>query len=167
MCYAQLCLTLCNPMDCSPPGFSVHGIIPTRILDWVAISYSRGIFLTQELNPGLLLSPPIAAGFIASVPERESLENLNEHNKLAIKVEFTWFLSVHSPHFFLMSHLSKLRIKAKVGKNSNEWSPLSHFMTFIVSSSFFEFIFISLLAIEFFYLYGYNTKFILWFGTVQ
>ena len=75
-------------MDCSPPGFSVHGIIPTRILDWVAISYSRGIFLTQELNPSLL-SPPVAAGFIASVPERESLENLNKHNKAAIKVEFT------------------------------------------------------------------------------
>ena len=35
------CLTLCNPMD-SPPGSSVHGIIPTRILEWVAVSYSRG-----------------------------------------------------------------------------------------------------------------------------
>ena len=32
----QLCLTLCNPMDCSPPGFSVHGIPQGRILEWVA-----------------------------------------------------------------------------------------------------------------------------------
>ena len=39
---AQLCLTLCNPMDCSPPGSSVHGILQTRILVWVAVSFSRG-----------------------------------------------------------------------------------------------------------------------------
>ena len=39
---AQLCLTLCNPMDCSLPGSSVHGILQARILEWVAISFSRG-----------------------------------------------------------------------------------------------------------------------------
>ena len=39
----QLCLTLCNPMDCSPPGSSVHGILQTRILEWVAMPSSRGI----------------------------------------------------------------------------------------------------------------------------
>ena len=38
----QLCLTLCNPMDCGPPGSSVHEISQARILKWVAISYSRG-----------------------------------------------------------------------------------------------------------------------------
>jgi len=39
---AQSHPTLCNPMDCSPPGFSVHGILQARILEWVAISFSRG-----------------------------------------------------------------------------------------------------------------------------
>ena len=39
---AQSCLTLCNPMDYSLPGFSVHGISQARILEHVAISYSRG-----------------------------------------------------------------------------------------------------------------------------
>ena len=39
--YAQLCLTLCDPMVCSPPGYSVHGILQARILEWVAISSSR------------------------------------------------------------------------------------------------------------------------------
>ena len=34
--------TLCDPMDCSPPGSSVHGILRARILEWVAISFSRG-----------------------------------------------------------------------------------------------------------------------------
>ena len=39
---AQLCPTLCDPMNCSPPGPSVHGILQARILEWVAISSSRG-----------------------------------------------------------------------------------------------------------------------------
>ena len=39
---AQLCPTLCNPMDCSPPGSSVPEIFQARILEWVAISFSRG-----------------------------------------------------------------------------------------------------------------------------
>ena len=39
---AQSCLTLCDPMDCSLPISSVHGIFQARILEWVAISFSRG-----------------------------------------------------------------------------------------------------------------------------
>ena len=39
---AQLCPTLCNPMDCSLPGSSVCGILQARILEWVAVFYSRG-----------------------------------------------------------------------------------------------------------------------------
>ena len=38
----QSCLSLCNPMDCSPPGSSVHGILQARILEWVAMPFSRG-----------------------------------------------------------------------------------------------------------------------------
>ena len=39
---AHSCPTLCDHMDCSPPGSSVHGILQARILEWVAISSSRG-----------------------------------------------------------------------------------------------------------------------------
>ena len=39
---AESCSTLCNPIDCRPPGSSVHGISQARILEWVAISFSRG-----------------------------------------------------------------------------------------------------------------------------
>ena len=39
---AQSCPTLCSPMDCSPPGSPVHGIFQPRVLEWVAISFSRG-----------------------------------------------------------------------------------------------------------------------------
>ena len=38
---AQSCPTLCDPVDCSPPGSSIHGILWARILEWVAISFSR------------------------------------------------------------------------------------------------------------------------------
>ena len=38
---AQLCPAPCDPMDCGPPGSSVHGIFQARILEWVAISFSR------------------------------------------------------------------------------------------------------------------------------
>ena len=39
---AQSCPTPCDPMNCSPPGSSVHGILQARILEWLAISCSRG-----------------------------------------------------------------------------------------------------------------------------
>jgi len=38
---AQSCLTLSNPMDCSPPGSSIHGIFQTRVLEWGAIAFSK------------------------------------------------------------------------------------------------------------------------------
>ena len=46
------CVRLCDSMDCSPPGFSVHGILQAKILEW-ADSLLQGIFPTQGLNPGL------------------------------------------------------------------------------------------------------------------
>ena len=47
------CVQLCNPIDCSPPGSSVHRILQARTLEWVTISSSRGIFPTQRSNPSL------------------------------------------------------------------------------------------------------------------
>ena len=38
----QSCLTLCDPMDCSLPGFLVHGIFQASVLEWGAISFSKG-----------------------------------------------------------------------------------------------------------------------------
>ena len=48
------CPTLCDPMDCSPSGSFVHGILQARILEGVAIPFFRGIFPTQGSNLGLL-----------------------------------------------------------------------------------------------------------------
>ena len=58
MC-AQSCPTLCDPMDSSPPGSSVHGILQARILEWVAISFSRGS--SQPRDRILILASPALA----------------------------------------------------------------------------------------------------------
>ena len=50
---AQSCLTLCDPMDCSLPGSSVHGILQARIQEWVAITFSRG---SSQPRDGTLVS---------------------------------------------------------------------------------------------------------------
>ena len=60
---AQLCPTLCDPMGCSPPGSSVHGISQARILEWVAIPFSRG-----SCHQGMELIPPALAGFFTTEP---------------------------------------------------------------------------------------------------
>ena len=57
MCYAvlsQSCPTLCDPMDCSLPGSSVHGDSPGKNTGVGCHSFLQGILLTQRLNPGLL-----------------------------------------------------------------------------------------------------------------
>ena len=69
----QLCPTLCDPMDCSPPGSSVHGILQLRILEWAAISYSRGSFQPRDpthilclldwREESLPLAPPLTHTF--------------------------------------------------------------------------------------------------------
>ena len=51
---AQLCLTLCDPMDCSPPGFSVRGDFPGKNTGVGCHALLQGIFQTQGLNPCLL-----------------------------------------------------------------------------------------------------------------
>ena len=59
MCWGtRLCLTLCEPMDCSPPGSSVHGISQAGILEWVAISFSKGYSQPKDRMP----SPALKAG---------------------------------------------------------------------------------------------------------
>ena len=50
---AQSCLTLCDPMDCGPPGSSAHGILQARILEWVAMPSSRGSSQPRDKSPAL------------------------------------------------------------------------------------------------------------------
>ena len=45
---AQSCLTLCDPMDCSLPGSSIHEIFLARVLEWIGISFSKGSSQTRD-----------------------------------------------------------------------------------------------------------------------
>ena len=62
---AQSCLTLCNPMDCRPPGFSVHGILQARILERVAIPSSRGSSPPRD-QTHVFMSSALAGGFFTN-----------------------------------------------------------------------------------------------------
>ena len=55
---AQLCLTLHNPLDCSPPGSSVHGTFQARTLDWVAFPSPEDL-PDPEIEPSSLVSPEL------------------------------------------------------------------------------------------------------------
>ena len=60
----QSCPNLCSPMDCSLPGSSAHGIFQARILEWVAISFSRGSSQPRDRTH----SPPFQAEALTSEP---------------------------------------------------------------------------------------------------
>ena len=78
----QSCLTLCGPMDCSLPGSSVHGIFQVRVLEWVAISFSRGSSWSKDWTR---VSSIVDWHFTVWAP-REVL-NVSQHNyKLLLKV---------------------------------------------------------------------------------
>ena len=72
---AQSCPTLCNPVNCSLPGSSVHGIFQARILEWVAISFSRGSS-PPGIQPG---SPALQAESLPSEPPGKPHTVINSH----------------------------------------------------------------------------------------
>ena len=69
----QSCPTLCDPMDCSPPGFSVHGILQAPILAWVAIPFFRG-----SSQGWKLLFPALTSGFFTTSATWEAQENYRQ-----------------------------------------------------------------------------------------
>ena len=72
---AQLCLTLWDPNDCSPPGSSVGGISQARILEQVAISSSRDL-PNPGIEPVSLKSPALAGRFFATEPPKLLLPSI-------------------------------------------------------------------------------------------
>ena len=79
---SQLCQTLCNPVDCSPPGSSIHGILQARILEWVAISFSRG-----SSNPGI--KPTSSVSLLHPQPP------VNSNNRRIVIIKNYHLLSVN------------------------------------------------------------------------
>ena len=81
----QSCPILCKPMDYSPPGSSVHGILQARILEWDAMPSSQGIFPTQGSNPPLLRLLHWQACSLPLAPPGKPVNKLYSNIKLKIK----------------------------------------------------------------------------------
>ena len=90
---AQSCLTPCNPMDCSPPGSSVHGILQARILEWVAMFSSRGSSQCRDRTH----DSGIAGGFFTTEPP----------GKPALRNRERFYILIKVFHFFLFCKVSK------------------------------------------------------------
>ena len=94
----HLCPTLCDPLDCSPPGSSVSGLLQARMLEWVAIPFSRYL-----PDPGIKLmsftSPALAGGFFITSTTWEALpmQTGTLHRDCGPKHPF---FSKAKPHFF-------------------------------------------------------------------
>ena len=69
----QSCLTLCDPMDCSLPGSSIHGILQARILEWVAIPFP-GDLPDPGIEPATFMSPALAGRFFTTSAIWEALK---------------------------------------------------------------------------------------------
>ena len=65
--HTQSYLTLCNPMDCSLPGSSVHGIFQTRILEWLPFP-SPGDLSDPEIKPSFFASPALVGRIFTTEP---------------------------------------------------------------------------------------------------
>ena len=73
----QSCLTLCDPMGCSPPGSSVHGILQARILEWVAVLEDPpGDLPNPGIEPTSLMFPALAGSFFTTRATWEALLSL-------------------------------------------------------------------------------------------
>ena len=82
----QSCLTLCDPVDCSLSGFTVHSFLQARILEWVAIPFSRGSSQPRDRTQG----SHIAGGFFTSWASREAQINMLVTPKFLFLVLTLW-----------------------------------------------------------------------------
>ena len=90
--FSRLCPTLCDLMDCSLPGSSVHGDIQARILEWVAISFSRGSSQLRDWTGVFSNSPALQADSLL-------LSNQGSHNHSQFKLIISETLSCFSNYF--------------------------------------------------------------------
>ena len=127
---AQSCLTLCNTMDCSPPGSSVHGILQARILEWVAISFSKksSRFTKIESCLGYLIPPsrkwsPLTFFNISQYQILCLTFNDGENNFRIIKNETKFFIynSVRNLYIVISKQLSSFLALFKALFRCQRW----------------------------------------------
>ena len=103
----QLCLTLCDPVDYSPPGFSVSGILQAKIWEWVSMPSSRGSSLPRDQTSCFLMSPALADGFFTTEPPGNPQNNCRKRQSIAepiwkmevnIRADTTILISLQNVH---------------------------------------------------------------------
>ena len=99
---AQSCLTLCDPMDYSPPGFSVHGIFQARILEWVAISFSRRSSRPRDWTQVSRIIGRCFTVWATREVRTQKIQQMRHHSN------HTWELSIHSMILLVSSSTSTL-----------------------------------------------------------
>ena len=100
--FAQSCGTLCDPMNYSPPGSSVHGIFQARILEWVAISFSRGSSQPRDPTWGLLHSRQIL--YSLSHQGSPDLHEMSSQNMYLSISSLPSFLLCFPPEIFFLQY---------------------------------------------------------------
>ena len=96
-----MCLTPCDPTDCSPPDSSLSGILQARTLEWVTISFSRDL-PDPGIKPASLSSPALAGGFFTTGATWEA-QILNKRNKIQKLYELPinyWIIFETLPYTF-------------------------------------------------------------------
>ena len=90
---AGSCLTLCNPVDCSPPGSSVHEILQARIMEWVAIPFSR-----RSSRPRNRTQVSCTAGrFFITEPPGSASQNVFNEIKTELRVNRNFYSDLTLP----------------------------------------------------------------------
>ena len=125
---ARLCPNLCNPMDCSLPGSSVHGIFQARILEWVAISSPKESSPTR-VEPGSLVSPALVGRFFTTeLPGKPLLHVIIPNFKIVVRKKVPW---AHNRHSIVLT-LKVSRVSWKDGfwrRESLNWNSTVNHLT--------------------------------------
>ena len=109
--FAQWCPTLCDPMDCSPPGSSVHGIFQARILEWVGISSSRVSFWPRDQTHVSCFSCT-AGGLFTTEPLGKPYKRHEENRSSEKLTTKSWHRSHHiCLHLHPFMHLGSWRVE--------------------------------------------------------
>ena len=113
---AQSCLILCNSMDCSPPGSSVHGILQARTLEWVAITSSRGSS-QPKIKPTSPMSPVLASRFFTTSPPGKP-QTASRHMKRCSTLLIIKEMQIKTPMSY---HLTLIRMSMIKKSTNKHW----------------------------------------------
>ena len=91
---AQSCLTLCSPMDCRLPGSFIHGIFQARVLEWVAISFSRGYYLPPKHLPKANILGLPGGSVVKNLPAKQKMVVQPLHQEDPLQKEIATHASI-------------------------------------------------------------------------